>query len=98
MKYDVILDLKTHVVKYEDVVNNFEPTLKSLLKFLEISWTNNLNEFYKTAQKKRFINTPSYDQVSMPLYKKSIGRWKNYKDKFSESKYVLDRWIDKFNY
>ena len=98
MKYDSILDLKTHVVKYEDVVNNFESTLKNLLKFLEIGWANNLNEFYKNAQKKRFINTPSYDQVSMPLYNKSIGRWKNYKDKFMESKYILDKWIHRFNY
>jgi len=98
MKYDTILDLKIHIVKYEDVVNNFEPTLKSLCKFLEISWTNNLKEFYKTAQKKRFINTPSYDQVNLPLYNKSIGRWKNYKDKFMETKHVLDKWIDRFNY
>lgn len=97
-KYEKTLDLVIHTIKYEDVVNNFEPTLKNLLNFLEISWNDSLKEFYKTAEKKRFINTPSYDQVNMPLYDKSIERWKNYKEKFSVTNNILDKWINKFNY
>ena len=28
----IFLDLKLHEIKYEDVINNFEPTIKNLLK------------------------------------------------------------------
>ena len=96
--YQKNLDLKLHEIKYEDVINNFEPTIKNLLKFLEVEWTENLREFYKTAENKRIISTPSYDQVNKPLYNKSIGRWKNYKDKFIETNKIFEKWNKEFKY
>ena len=96
--YEQILDLKLHIVKYEDVVNNFESTIKNLLKFLQVEWTNNLTEFYKTAENKRIMSTPSYDQVNKPLYNQSIGRWKNYEDKFVETSKIFEKWNKEFNY
>jgi tetratricopeptide (TPR) repeat protein len=96
--YQKNLDLKIHIIKYEDVINNFEPTIKNLLKFLQVEWTNNLSEFYKTAENKRIISTPSYDQVNKPLYNKSIGRWKNYEDKFIETSKIFEKWNKDFNY
>ena len=44
------------------------------------------------------LNTPSYNQVSQPLYTKSIGRWKNYQDQFQDISPILDKWIQKFSY
>lgn len=96
--YEKILDLKLHIVKYEDVINNFEPKIKDLLNFLQVEWTDNLSEFYKTAENKRIISTPSYDQVNKPLYNKSIGRWKNYEDKFDKTGKIFDKWNKEFNY
>jgi hypothetical protein len=96
--YERVLDLKLHVVKYEDVINDFEPTIKNLLKFLQVEWTNNLSEFYKTAENKRIISTPSYDQVNKPLYSQSIGRWKNYEDKFTNTGKIFETWNKEFNY
>jgi tetratricopeptide (TPR) repeat protein len=97
-KYEEILDLKVHTIKYEEIVNNFDLTIKDLLKFLELDWNNELKEFYKTAEKRGIINTPSYNQINKPLYNQSIGRWKNYEDKFSETKKILDKWVNRFNY
>ena len=96
--YEKNFNLKLHLVKYEDVINNFESTIKGLLKFLEIEWTDNLNEFYKTAENKRIISTPSYDQVNKPLYNQSIGRWKNYEDKFIDTGKIFERWTKEFDY
>ena len=84
--------------KIEDVINNFEPTIKNLLKFLQVEWTDNLSEFYKTAENKRIISTPSYDQVNKPLYSQSIGRWKNYEDQFIETSKIFEKWNKEFNY
>jgi hypothetical protein len=96
--YEKILNLNIYQVKYENVINNFEPTIKGLLKFLEIEWTDNLNEFYKSAENKRIISTPSYDQVNQPLYNQSIGRWKNYEDQFIETSKIFEKWNKEFNY
>ena len=71
----------------------FESTIKNLLKFLQVEWTNNLTEFYKTAENKRIISTPSYDQVNKPLYSQSIGRWKNYEDQFIETSKIFEKWL-----
>ena len=85
-------------IKYENVVSNFDQSINELLNFLELNWSDNVKEYYKTAKKRDIINTPSYNQVNMPLYKDSISRWKNYDDKFSECKIFLDKWVKKFNY
>ena len=92
------LKINFHQIKYEDTVLNFESTIKELLKFLDLDWSDELREFYKTAQNRGFINTPSYNQVNSPLYKQAINRWKNYHNNFSNLKYILDKWVSKFNY
>ena len=85
------------MIKYEDVVLNFEQTIKSLMNFLNLEWENSLKDFNKKAQERIKINTPSYSQVIKPLYNKSINRWKKYEimDKFYP---LLEKWIKEFNY
>ncbi len=97
-KYNDIFNLNVHSIKYEDVVQNFDETIKNLLNFLNLSWNDKLSEFYKISAKRGIINTPSYDQVNKPLYNKSINRWLNYETKFSDSKKILNKWVKKFNY
>tara|TARA_Y200000002_G_scaffold287908_1_gene242044 strand:+ start:939 stop:2537 length:1599 start_codon:yes stop_codon:yes gene_type:complete len=96
--YDEKLDIETHVVKYEEVVKNFDVSISSLLSFLELDWNDKLKEFYKTSEKRGIIHTPSYNQINQPLYDKSIGRWKNYKKHFEATDLFLKRWSSKFNY
>ena len=106
--YDLVMSLwlvyldkfpiKVHKIKYEQIVQDFDHTVTKLLSFLELEWSDNVKEFYKTAEKRGIINTPSYRQINQPLYKKSIGRWKNYENEFSEVKDILDKWTKIFNY
>ena len=44
------------------------------------------------------INTPSYNQVSQPIYSNSMYRWKNYEKEFAKSKDLLDNWVKEFKY
>jgi len=97
-EYSKLYGSNLFTIKYEDVVNNFDKSINELLNFLELDWSDNVKEYYKTAKKRDIINTPSYNQVNMPLYKSSISRWKNYEDKFSECKIFLDKWVKKFNF
>ena len=90
--------INQYTVKYEDVVTNFEKSINNILDFLEVAWSKNILKFYKTAPVDRLINTPSYDQVNKPIYKKSLDKWKNYKDKMQNVLPILNRWMEKYNY
>ena len=97
-KYIKVFKVDYHIIKYEDVISNFDNTIKSLLSFLNVPWTEDVKKFYKTAEKRGMINTPSYNQVSQPIYSNSMHRWKNYEKKFEKSKDSLDNWVKEFNY
>tara|TARA_B100000579_G_scaffold54944_1_gene38757 strand:- start:1592 stop:3307 length:1716 start_codon:yes stop_codon:yes gene_type:complete len=90
--------IKFHTIRYEDLISNFDVSIKNLLTFLKIDWSENMREYYKTAEKRGLINTPSYNQVNQPLYSRSIERWKNYKDKFENINAYLDPWVKYFKY
>ncbi len=97
-KYTEVFKIDYHIIRYEDVISNFENTIKGVLSFLNVSWSDNVTEFYKTAEKRGIISTPSYNQVSQPIYLNSMYRWKNYEKEFSNSKVSLDKWVKEYNY
>ena len=72
--------------------------MKNILDFLELPWSDKVLKFYETAEKRKLISTPSYDQVNKPIYSKSIGRWKKYEKQISMILPKLKPWIKKFNY
>ena len=106
--YDLVMNLwqiytnkfsiNYHITKYEDLVSNFKKSVLEILSFLDLSWSDEVSEFYKTSQKRGMISTPSYNQVSQPIYTKSIGRWKNYENELTEGKTFLENWIKKYDY
>ena len=96
--YNQILNINIHQVKYENVVNDFDNTIKQLLEFLGLKWIEEVKNFYLTASNRGIINTPSYNQVNSPIYNKSINRWKNYQDKFTLLDLKLQNWSKKFKY
>lgn len=70
-----VLDIEIHDVVYEELMENQETITRNMLKFCGLDWNDKCLNFHKN---KRDVNTPSYDQVRKPLYKKSVARWKNY--------------------
>ena len=86
-----------HIVKYEDLIQNFKVTLEKLLKYINLDYETKLENFYITAKKRDKIHTPSYNQVIQPIYNTSINRYTNFKDaKFIEP--LLEKWINRFEY
>ena len=98
IKYKSIFSFNFHEIKYENLVKNFQPTIKSTLDFLELPWSNSVLEHRKTAKKMKLIKTISYTQVTKPIYSHAIGKWKHYEKQISDIYPILEPWIKKFNY
>ena len=98
MMYREIFTINCHFIKYEDTVLNFEKTTKDIYKYLGLDWSEETKDFYKTGKDRLDISTPSYDQVTNPLYSKSVNRWKNYEKEFEDVKNILDIWVNEFDY
>lgn len=92
------LGLDVHVLKYEDLVQDFEGTCKSLISFLGLEWNDNLHNYQETALGRSNIKTPSYNQVTQPLYKQASRRWTNYQEQMQPVLPVLHPWIEAFGY
>ena len=97
-QYKSIFKFHHYEVKYESLVENLDDTIKSILNFLIIPWNDCVLEYYKTAKMRERVNTPSYNQVTKPIYTKSVSRWKNYEKQTSKIYPVLENWIKKFGY
>ena len=67
-------------VQYEELVENQEEVSRKLVEFTGLKWDDRCLQFHESA---RVVKTASYDQVRRPMYKNSVGRWKNY-EKFLE--------------
>ena len=63
-----------------------------------LEWDDNLNNFQRTALRRGRIKTPSYSQVTEPLYTDATYRWKNYEVHLRKYLSQLSPWLDKFGY
>ena len=71
-----LLPNKIIEVTYEDLVNNPEQNIITLIKNCNLNWDDECLKYY---QNKRPIKTASDAQARKNIYKSSIGSWKNYK-------------------
>ncbi len=71
------LPIRAHIVRYESLVEEPEPLLRELISFLGLDWDPAVLRYREKLTGSR-ITTPSYRQVSRPLYRSSIGRWRRY--------------------
>jgi len=83
--------------RYEDAVTDLEPTFKKVFKFIGLDYISEATEFYKSAANK-FVASPSFNQVSKPLYSSSLARWKQYETEFLAVIEKLQPYINEFGY
>ena len=63
--------------RYEDVVQNLEGEGRRLTNFLGLPWHEQQATYYETAGCK-FVHSPTYNEVTKPLYRRAIKRWEHY--------------------
>lgn len=69
---DSILD-----ISYEDTVNNLEEQARKLIDHVGLEWDEACLEPHK---QKRAVLTASKSQVTQPVYKTSVKKWKRYEE------------------
>lgn len=84
-------------VRYEDTVDDLESSARRLLEFLDLPWDDQVLQFHEAA-KTRYVSTPSYEGVIQPVYRTSIGRWRNYADQFAAHQARLAPYLAAFGY
>ncbi len=77
-----------HEVDYEETVADLEGVARRLVAACGLDWEPACLEFHRT---KRPVRTASFVQVRRPVYRSSIGRWKNYESELAELFAALSR-------
>lgn len=97
-EYAERLPLHWQRIRYEDLVSNFDPEARALLEFLGVGWNDAVLEHTQHAQQRGIINTPSYHQVTQPIYQHARYRWKRYEKEFIPVMEVLRPFIEDYGY
>ena len=64
-------------VRYRDVVANLAGEGRRATEFLQLPWHECQTKFYESASRK-FIYSPTYQDVTRPIQNRSVDRWKHY--------------------
>ncbi|HMC92677.1 MAG TPA: sulfotransferase, partial [Allosphingosinicella sp.] len=92
------LPLNVHPLRYEDLVEQPEEEMRALIGFLGLDWDPCLLDHRRTAAARGTIVTPSYAQVTQPLYRAAAGRWQRYRDQMAPVLPVLCPWAERLGY
>jgi tetratricopeptide (TPR) repeat protein len=72
---------RVHTVSYQDLVNATAATLTGILDFLAVGRDPSVLE---TGDQDRAVRTASTWQARQPIYRRSLGRWRNYYEQAPE--------------
>ena len=94
-----MLPLRFHSIRYEDLVADFDSELRNLLQFLDVDWDDAMLDYRTHAQHRGEINTtPSYEQVTEPIYQRAKFRWTRYEKHVKSVREDLKPFIEAFGY
>ena len=91
------LSLGWRQVRYEDLVDDLEGTMRPALALAGLDWDDALVRFHERGAG-RFISTPSRSQVTQPLYRTAVARWRRYAREIEPIAPTLAPFVEAFGY
>ncbi len=73
--FDAVLPGRVHRVIYEQMVDDTEAEVRRLLDYCGLPFEHACLRFHENA---RPVRTASSEQVRQPIYRDSVGQWRNY--------------------
>ena len=84
-------------VRYEDMVEDLESVARKTLDFLGVPWDARVLGFDEHARKKP-VRSPTYADVTQPVYKRAVNRWRNYQKYLEPHLEKLAPFVKAFGY
>lgn len=96
-QYAKHLQFNWHRIRYEDLVADQVGQTDALFRFLGLD-PEQAGDYQAHAQDRGLINTPSYHQVSQPIYRHARYRWKHYESQLAPVRAILKPFASYFDY
>jgi tetratricopeptide (TPR) repeat protein len=84
-------------VRYEDLVEDLAGVSRRVLEFLGLPWDDRVVDFHKHAGQK-LVRSPTYADVTRPVFKGAMGRWRNYQKHLKPWLDQLEPFVKAFGY
>jgi tetratricopeptide (TPR) repeat protein len=83
--------------RYEDTVADLEKEGRRVTAFLDLTWHDEQARFYEKSRRKQ-LYSPTYQDVTRPVYSRSVARWRAYEKHLAEILPALEPYCRKFGY
>ena len=93
--FDATLPGRIHPVQYERLIDDIEGEVRRLLAHLGLPFDYACLRFHENP---RAINTPSSEQVRIPINRSGLGRWRNYGPWLTPLQRELGTLIETYSY
>ena len=92
------LPIRYHRIRYEDLVADARREVGAVLEFMGLEWEEKMGRHHEHAQQRGRISTPSYHQVTQPIYSRASYRWLRYRRHLEPHLERLQPYIEYFGY
>ncbi|HTI68536.1 MAG TPA: sulfotransferase [Candidatus Limnocylindria bacterium] len=83
--------------KYEDMVSETATEGRRVTEFLGLPWHESQTRFYEKSRQKQ-LYSPTYQDVTRPVYSRSVGRWHAYEKHLAPVQGALEPYCRRFGY
>jgi Tfp pilus assembly protein PilF len=91
-----LLPVSMHEVRHEQVVENLEPAMQSVLSFIGLEWEPALIQFARNMPADP--RTPSDVQLRRGLNTDGLGQWRRYRAEMLPVLDILEPWVLRYGY
>ncbi len=93
--YKQVLDMRLIEVRYQDLVERQEETVRKLLAFIGEEWNEECLQHHKSE---RVARTASYEQVTQPVYRDSLARYQRYWEAVQPLLPIVEPVLERYGY
>jgi len=97
LKFRDMIEAPWMQVRYEDMVDDLATEARRAVAFLGLPWDENVLA-YREHAKHKTVQSPTYADVTQPVYRKAIGRWKHYAKHLEPVMDTLRPFVEAFGY